>query len=75
MVDRAALAACLLLAPMAVAAESMEEAVDAHRLAGRELLVAGDAVLGAGAIGKIVMTGGADEARMVVMQEARMVDR
>ena len=73
-IERTALVTGETLAPVTVGAEGMEQPVDAHRLAGRKRFVAGDAVLRSGAVGKIVMTCRADKARMVVMQEIRMID-
>jgi hypothetical protein len=65
-VNGRALAAGLLLAPVAVAAEGVEQPVDAHRLADRQPLMTRDAILLAGAVGEIVMAGRAQEIAVVM---------
>lgn len=75
MVDRPGLAAGPLLAPVAIAAEGVEQPVDTDGFSGRQPLVACDAVLGAAAVDEIVMAGRAPYAGMIAVGKACVIDR
>jgi len=74
MIDRSALFPRQRLAPMAIDAKCVKQPVDAQALVRRQRLVAGETVLLTCAIGKIVVTGGADEARVIAMIEIGVID-